>query len=160
MNNRGSGMLIVVLVALALLIVGAFFLVGPVPSGSAPPGGPGVPGAASPSLTVSLARTPTGVTATVTVTNSRSEDLKNLRISKATLSPVIAAVPQASLSGTTPLPLQVGRLSRGAATSFTLVFTGPAPAAKAPMQLDITCDYEYGWAGKGSIGKSMTSILP
>ena len=147
MNHRGSALLLAVLLALVLLSVAAFALMRP-SSGSAAPGSSG---GASVNVTVSLARTPTGMTATVVLTNNRSEEVKNLRISKATVG---------SMSTTTSLPINLGRLPRGASTTFTIPFTGPAPSPDVPMSADITCDYEFGWSGKGSTSAGTTLLRP
>ena len=147
MNNRGSVLLIAALVAVVLLMAGAFLLVVPATRVSAP----GAPGGSGINATVALTRTPTGMTATVTVTNNGSKDLKNLRISKASLS---------AGSPPPPLPINLGRLSRGTSTTVAIPFTGSAPSPNTPVSVDITCDYELGWFGKGALSTGTTLVRP
>src|SRR5689334_1826074 len=114
-------------------------------SGASPATRPG------PDFAVALARTPNGITATVTLTNPGSEDLSDLRILRADL---------ATLTGGTPLPLVVGKVPRGAKTSLVFPYTGPAPAANAPLKLELQYTFKHGVFGSGSGSRDVTAILP
>ena len=145
MKIGGAVLLIVVI---AILIVGmaaaAFLFTGSsAGSGAAATPRPGV------GIAVDYARSPNGVTATVTVGNNGSEDLRELRITKADI---------ATLTGSTALPLVIGKLARGASTSLVFPYTGPAPAAKAPLQLQLQYDYKCTF-GNGSGTVDTTGFL-
>lgn len=153
MNNKGTALLIVVLVGLAL-VAASVFLFG-VSTSSARSGPPGsVPSRGGPSVTfaASYQRTPAGVIATVVVTNSGTEDLKDLRITQVTVT---------SMNGGAPLPPAISRLPRGSQTTFTLPFSGAVPSApKSPLQMNFSYEYCFGWFGSGSGSTSTTTLLP
>jgi hypothetical protein len=154
MHNKGSIFLIVALAVVILVIGGAAFLL-MVPSGGGSPAAAGSGGSATagsgPTFSVVLARTSTGLTATLTVANKGSDDLRDLRIIRADI---------ASQVGGSTMPLVLGRLARGATTSLTLPYTGPAPAAKAPVQLNLQYDFKTGFFSKGGGSQSSTTLLP
>ena len=51
-------------------------------------------------------------------------------------------------------------LSIHAATTMTIPFTGAAPAANAPLGLDLKFDYRFRSFGKGSGNIGITSTVP
>jgi len=118
------------------------------PAGGSGASGGGTPGA---TFTVSVVRTPTGITATLTAVNKGTEDLKHLTITRATIG---------SMTGGTALPHVIGTLPRGATSILLLPYSGPAPAAKSPVQLELQYDYKFGLFGKGSGSQDITTILP
>jgi hypothetical protein len=146
-KDKGPILLIAVL---AILIVGmagaALLMVRPAAgsSGSAA-ARPGV------DFTVTLARASTGIMATVVVTNAGSEDLSELRVTRAAI---------ASLTGTATLPLDLGKLARNGTTRLVLPYTGPAPAANAPVKLELQYDFNYGTFSNGSGSRDVTTIIP
>jgi len=149
-KDKGAILLIVVL---ALLIVGmaaaALMMVRPTPTSVGAPGS--IAAHAGPDFAVALARSSNGITATVTLTNTGTEDLSDFRILRADM---------ATLTGGTPLPLVVGKLPRGAKTSLVFPYTGPAPAANAPLRLEIQYTFKHGMFGNGSGSRDITAILP
>ena len=148
MSNRGSFLPMVAVAMVVLVLIGAVLLMGtpaPGPAGRAAAGGPGL------SFSVTYARTAQGIVATVVATNGGTEDLKNLRITRAAV---------ASMTGGTSLPLQISKLPRGATTTMTLPFSGAAPAANAPLSLDLNYDYRFGLFGNGSGSSGITSFVP
>ncbi len=148
MNNKGSIFLIVALAVVILVLAGAALFLMTGASGSA-----GSPTAArsGPTFSVALARTSTGLTATLSVTNKGFDDLHDLQIVRADI---------AAMVGGKPMPIVVGTLAKGATTSITLPYTGPAPAANAPVQLNYQYDYKSGFFTKGAGSSSITTILP
>jgi hypothetical protein len=149
-KDKGAVLLIVVL---AILIVGmaaaALMMVRPTPASVGVSGPPAA--RVGPDFTVLLARSSNGVTATVTLNNPGTEDLSDLRILRADV---------ATLTGGTPLPLVVGKLARGARTSLVLPYTGPAPAANAPLKLELQYTFKHGMVGNGSGSRDVTATLP
>ena len=148
MNQCGSGLLIVLVAILVLLIAGALFFVKPAAA-------PGTPGAAARgahlALSVSCARTATGLTATVTATNDGAEHLRNVRIPRVSIQ---------GLAGGPAAPIVLGRLDRGATATFTVPFSGAAPAPKSPVTLEIDHQIQFGWGGSGGGSSSVTSFVP
>lgn len=148
MNNKGSVLLIVVGVVMALVVVaGALLLTGRAPAG---------PGAAAPAgfglgFSASYARTPGGVTATLTVTNKRTQAVDDVRLVLAEL---------ASMTGTRALPLALGTVPAGGTVSVTLPYTGPAPAANAPLQLQLHYDFKAGFFSRGGGTSSVIGFVP
>ena len=149
MNQKGFTALIVIMVALILVVgAAAVLLVGG--KGSAGTGGPSRQGPRV-GISIALARSPTGLTATVTTTNQGTEDLKNLRLSAATLE---------RMTGSTPLPLTSGPLPKGTSRGFILQFMGAPPASGTPIHLDLVCRFAYGWFGNGMDNSSITVFAP
>jgi len=151
MNNKGSFFLIVAPAVVILVMVGAalFMMMGG--SGSAGSGGSPTTARSGPKFSVALARTSTGLTATLSVTNKGSEDLHDLQIIRADI---------AAMVGGKPMPIVVGKLANGATTSITLPYTGPVPAANSPVQLNYQYDYKSGFFTKGAGSNAITTILP
>lgn len=118
---------------------------------AAGPGGARGAGGAQLAFQVTFARTAQGIAATVVATNRGTEDLKDLTITRASV---------ASMTGGGPLPLAIPKLPRGAATSMTFPFSGIAPAANAPLSLDLAYEYRFGLFGKGSGSSGVSSIIP
>ncbi len=147
MKQQGVVLLMVVIAIFILGVAAAALLMVRPEAGSATPAG-ARPG---PTFSVALARTPTGIAATLTVTNSGSEDLSELQLIRADI---------ATLTGGTALPLAVGKLVRGATTSLVLPYTGPAPAANAPIQVRLQATCKYGLFGNGSMSRDVTTMLP
>lgn len=147
MRKNSGSVLVIVVVIVAIIAVAVFALF------RVRAAGPGAAGATGPKFTWSAAfvRTPTGVSATVTVVNTGTEDLKNLRVLR-------ASVP--SMTGVNALPVVLGTVPRGATSAITLPFTGPVPAANAPLQIEVEHDYKFGMFGNGSGSSSMTAIVP
>jgi hypothetical protein len=148
MSNRGSFLPIAALAILVLaMVAAALFMVKPTaaPAGGAPAGGPGL------AFSVTTVRTAQGITATVTVTNKGTEALKDLKVTKAALG---------SMTGAGPLPLLIPKLPQGAATTLVLPFTGTAPAANAPLSLNLDYTYRFGFFGKGSGSCGISSTVP
>lgn len=147
MKTKGSIFLVVALAVVVLAMVG-YALMMAQPSGGSGAASGGTPGA---TFTVSVLRTPTGITATVTAVNKGSADLRNLTITRATLG---------SMTVGTALPRVVGALPRGATSTLTIPYSGPAPSAKSPMKLELQYDYKFGFFGNGSGSQDITTILP
>jgi hypothetical protein len=148
MSRRGSFLPIAALAVLVLaMVAAALFMVRPAagPAGRAAAGGPGL------AFSVTYLRTDQGIAAMVTVTNKGTEPLKELRLTRAGI---------ASMAGGSPLPIEIGRLPRGATTTTTLPFTGTAPAADAPLSLNLDYTYRFGFFGKGSGSCGITSTVP
>jgi len=146
-KTRGSILLIVALAVVILAMVG-YALVMARPSGGSGSSVVGTPGA---TFTVSLVRTPGGISATVTALNKGSEDLKDLRITRAEI---------ASMTGAVALPFVISSLPRGATSAVTLSYSGPAPAPQSAIKLELRCDYRFGLFGKGSASQDLTTIVP
>ena len=153
MSNKGTALLIVVLVGLALVAASVFlFGVSTSSARSGPPGSVPSRGGPSVSFAASYQRTPAGVIATVVATSSGTEDLKDLRFTEVSVT---------SMSGGAPLPAVIQRLPRGAQTTFTLPFSGAVPSVpKSPLQMNLRYEYRYGWFGSGSGSTSTTTLLP
>jgi hypothetical protein len=148
MHQRGSGLLILILAIVVVLIACAFLFM-------RPSAGPVTPGMANkgPQITPSAcyARVPGGVSATVTITNSGTKDLRNVRVTKISVH---------GLAGGSAAPILLGRLAEGASTTFTLPFTGTQPSPGSSMHLQIDYDFEFGWRGSGGGTSGVTSVLP
>jgi hypothetical protein len=98
-----------------------------------------------------MVRTSTGLTTTLTVANPGTADLRDLRIVRADI---------ASQVGGKPLPIKIGALSPGVSIVLTLPYTGPAPAAKTPVQLQLQYDFKTGLFTNSGGSTSITTILP
>lgn len=147
MSNRGSFLPIAALAVLVLAMVGAALLMttpAAGPAGRTPAGGPGL------SFSVTCVRTAQGMVATVVATNRGTEDLKDLTITRAAV---------ASMTGSTPLPIRIPKLPRGAATTLTLPFSGTVPSPETPLSLDLAYEYRFGLFGKGSGSSGVTSTV-
>jgi hypothetical protein len=104
-----------------------------------------------PTFSLALARTPTGLLATLTVANPGSADIDDLRLLRADI---------LSQVGGKTLPLKIGKLRSGTSTTVTLPYSGPAPAAKAPVQINLQFEYKTGLFTSGGCSTSLTSTLP
>ena len=149
MNHKGSVFLIVALAVIILLMLGAaFFMRVPAAAGS---GGSAMAVRSGPTFSVGLVRTSTGLTATLTVANKGSKDIRDLRIIRADI---------ASQVGSKPLPLVIGTLSPGVSIVVTLPYAGPAPAANAPVQIQLQYDCKTGLFTHEGGSQSHTTVLP
>ena len=147
MKDKGPVLLIAVLAILIVGMAGAALMMVRPAAGSG--GSPSM--RADLDFSVTLARTSTGITATVVVTNAGSEDLSDVRVTRAEI---------ASLTGSAPLPLVLGKLARNATTRLVLPYAGPAPAANAPVKLELQYDFNYGTFSSGSGSRDFTTIVP
>lgn len=148
MSNNGPFVMILILTVVVLGMVGAALTMGrpaAAGSGTARAGGPGV------SFQVTFARTAQGVAATVLATNQGTEDLREVTITRAGI---------ASMTGSSPLPIVLPKLPRGATTTMALPFSGAAPSANAPLSLEIDYTYRFGSFGNGSGSRGITSTVP
>jgi hypothetical protein len=146
--NNGPFVMIALLTVIILgMVGGAFLMVRPAagPGAGTAAGRPGV------SFQVTFVRSPQGIVATVTATNRGTEDLKDLRITR-------AALP--SMTAGSSMPIPIARLPRGAATTITIPFTGTASSANAPLSLDLSYDYRFGLFGRGSGSSGIASTVP
>lgn len=147
-NNKGSALLIVGLaVVILVMVVAALLMTRPSAgsSGTAPAGAPKL------GFAVTCARTPGGVTATVTVTNKGSAALEDFRLD-------LVSVRGMKPTGT--LPFVIGKFAAGGSSVVTIPFTGPAPAVNAPLQIELQYDYKEGWFTRGAGSTSITTVVP
>jgi hypothetical protein len=151
MNRTGSGLLIAILAVVVAAALAAFLFFFKASAAPAPPGaarrGPHL------GILVTCARTPTGIKATVTVTNDGTETLRNVRITR---------VSAENMSGGPTAPIVLGRVARGATSTFTVPFTGAPPPPNAPLVVRIDRSYDFGWfgSGSGSGSSEVTSLVP
>ncbi len=147
MNRRGSALLIIALAVVILLMIGAaFFMTGRSAAGAGS-GGP----ATGPGFAVVYARTPGGISATLTVINRGTAELSEVRL-------VLADVRGMKIAR--PLPYMVGKLPAGAAVLVTLPYSGSAPAAGGPVQLNLQYDYREGLFTRGAGSASVSAVVP